>query len=183
MTSFITSETLALLTGGIAFLTLVSSPLMRSRSAILMLQLCATVFFALHYACIGVMAACVVNLICTIQTMAAILAPESRKLNAIGWALIPVIMATAIIFWVGPVSILSSLATIALAVGRMQTDEYKLRFLIIIGGGFWIAHDYIVESWIALSADILTFAIGVGMLVSMMLADQQKSRAVPVRVR
>lgn len=174
MTSFVNSETLALLTGGIAFLTLVSSPLMRSRNSILVLQLCATIFFALHYACIGVMAACAVNMICTIQTVAAILAPESRKLNAIGWALIPVILATAIVFWVGPVSILSSLATIALAVGRMQTDEYKLRILIIVGGAFWIAHDYLVESWIALSADILTLTMGVGMLVSMMLAEQQK---------
>ncbi len=159
------SEAVILSSGALAFATLVASPLMQTRSKILVLQFGATIFFAIHYAAMGVLAACAVNLICSIQTAAAIVAPDSRRISFIGWAMIPVLLATAIVFWAGPVSILSSLATVAIAVGRMQVDEVRLRSLVLLGGVFWIAHDFIVESWIALSADIFCAAFGAYMLL------------------
>lgn len=154
--------------GALAFASLVASPLMKSRSKILFLQFAATIFFATHYAAMGVMAAFAVNAVCSVQTAVAIVAPNSRRMAALGWAMIPVLVATAFVFWAGPVSILSSLATVAIAIGRMQADEIRLRALVLLGGGIWILHDYLVESWIALSADIFCAAFGAYVLYRML---------------
>ena len=146
--------------GGIAFATLVASPLMRGRAGILGMQLAAGVSFATHYAALGVLAASAVNVVGAVQTSVAIFAPSNRKLRNLGWFLVPLILVTALVFWTGPVSILSSLAMAFIAIGRMQEDERRLRTLILIGGAFWIGHDYLVASWIALAADVFCAVFG-----------------------
>lgn len=149
------------LTGYLAFTALVAAPVMRGRTGILVLQLAAGVFFALHYSALGVAAACLSNALGSVQTLLAIFAPRNRYLNNIGWIMVPVLIAVAIIFWSGPTSILSCAAMSFIAVGRMQRNELSLRVLVLIGGFFWMCHDYLIDAWIALAADIFCAAVGI----------------------
>jgi hypothetical protein len=165
--------------GCVAFATLVASPLMPDRRMVLVLQLAAGLSFASHYAALGVLAACAVNVVGSVQTVLAILAPSSRLIRRLGWALVPVLILTAALFWQGPVTILASLAMISIAIGRMQMNELHLRLLVLLGGAFWIGHDLLVQSWIALSADIVCAACGIFVLARRFLPERGVG-AIPV---
>jgi hypothetical protein len=58
----------------------------------------------------------------------------------------------------------------------MQNNQLTLRLMILAGGVFWLAHDYLVGAWIAFSADVLSLTIGVGMLAHLALAETLRPR-------
>ena len=155
--------------GVFAALCLTTAPIFRSRHVILLAQLGAGLGFATHYALLGITVASAANMLGVVQTLAAIFAARSTSMNRLGYLLIVLMAAVGICFWQGPVSALSVMALILIALARMQKDEIRLRFLLLAGGGFWVAHDLIVAAWIPLIADIAALATGVAALAAMVL--------------
>jgi hypothetical protein len=96
---------------------------------------------------------------------------RNAAMNRIGYALIPLMIGVGVYFWTGPTSALCVAAMGLIALGRMQSNQWALRLLILAGGVFWSAHDYLVGSWIALAADGLAVTLGVAVLASMALAE------------
>ncbi len=167
-------------TAGIfAMVCLTSWPLFRSRRGILLAQLGAGVGFATHYALLDLAAPSLVNVLGSVQTVAALFAPRSRALNRIGYGLIPLMMAAGIYFWNGPESMLCVMAMGLIAFGRMQDNQLALRLLILSGGVFWTVHDYLVESWIALTADIGAATLGIAALFTMLFRVTIERRPAP----
>jgi hypothetical protein len=64
-----------------------------------------------------------------------------------------------------------------IALGRMQRNQWTLRLLILAGGAFWSLHDFLVGSWIALAADLLSLTIGLAMLTKMAVTETVRPRA------
>jgi hypothetical protein len=157
-----------LVSGVFAALCLTSAPIFRSRHAILLAQLGAGIGFATHYALLGITVASAANMLGVMQTLAAIFAARSASMNRLGYLLIVLMAAVGIWFWQGPISALSVMALILIALARMQTNEVHLRFLLIAGGCFWTAHDLIGAAWIPLAADIATLATGAAALAAML---------------
>ena len=59
----------------------------------------------------------------------------------------------------------------------MQRNQWHLRLLILAGGVFWSMHDFLVGSWIALAADLLSLAMGLAMLTNMAVTETVRPRA------
>ncbi|KMW59684.1 hypothetical protein AIOL_004666 [Candidatus Rhodobacter oscarellae] len=85
------------------------------------------------------------------------------------------IVAGGIYFWNGPTSALCIAAMALIALGRVQANEWAMRILILVGGIFWSLHDFFVESWIALGADVLSLATGATMLARLAMQKQRHS--------
>ena len=154
------------LTGLAAALCLMVTPLFRSRRTILLAQLAAGICFAAHYACLGITAAAAANVLGIVQILAALFSVRSAAMNRLGYALICLMVLVGLWFWQGPISALSVTATALIALARMQSDELRLRLLLLAGSGFWTMHDLVGEAWIVLAADIGTVLFGVAVLFS-----------------
>ncbi len=165
------------LTGISAAVLLTGAPMLRSRRAILLAQLGASLCFASHYALLGIEAASAVNVLGTVQTVAALFAARSAAMNRLGFGLICLMMLAGVVLWQGPISALSVTATALIALGRMQRDDVHLRLLLLAGGGFWIAHDFIAAAWIPLLADIGAVLTGVVALGAMFISVSWRLRA------
>jgi len=162
--------------GFFALVCLTVCPLFRTRSGILWAQLGAGVGFASHYALLGIAAPSLVNVLGSVQTSAALFSTRSEALNRVGYGLIPLMIGVGSYFWTGPTSALCVVAMGLIALGRMQENQWTLRLLILARGVFWSAHDYLEGAWIALTADLLSLTMGVGMLASMALAENFRLR-------
>ncbi|MBZ8132885.1 YgjV family protein [Afifella sp. IM 167] len=169
ISALLSPEAPAILTGLAAATCLSAAPAFRSRQLVLIAQLGAALCFAAHYLCLGITVAAAVNLLASVQTFAAIFSARSATLNRLGYALICLMALVCLALWQGPVSALSAIATILLALARMQIDEVRLRVLLLAGGVFWVAHDLIGEAWIALAADIGAISTGAVMLASLFI--------------
>lgn len=150
----------ATFTGLAAAACLTAAPAFRSRRMILIVQLAAGVCFAAHYLCLGITVAALANMLGLVQTGAALFAARSAAMNRLGYALIGLMVVMGLFFWQGPVSGLSMAAMVLIALARLQPDEVHLRGLLIAGGLFWVAHDFLAAAWIALAADIGALVIG-----------------------
>jgi len=164
--------------GFFAFLCLAVWPLFRTRSGILVAQLGAGVGFACHYALLGIAAPSLVNMLGSVQTCAALFSTRSGAVNKIGYGMIPLMIGAGIYFWTGPTSALCVAAMGLIALGRMQRNQWSLRLLILAGGAFWSVHDYLVGSWIALAADLLSLTMGLAMLAKMAVTEARRPSAV-----
>lgn len=159
----------AILTGIGAAVCLTITPVFRTRRAILLVQLAAGLFFASHYFCLGIAVAGAVNILGMVQTGAAIFSARGAVMNRLGYVLIVLMVLVGLWFWQGPVSALSVAATALIALARMQQDERRLRILLLAGGLFWIAHDFIAGAWIALAADVGAVLVGLVALSTMLV--------------
>jgi hypothetical protein len=170
-------DTLTILTGVAATLCLTAAPMFRSRRMILLAQLGAGICFAAHYVCLGIAVAAAANMLGTVQTGAALLAGRSAVMSWLGYVLIGLMVLLGLYFWQGPISALSVAATSLIALGRMQSNEVRLRVLLLAGGGFWIMHDFLGEAWIALTADIGAATMGAAVLFSLLFRVTIERRA------
>ena len=153
-----------ILTGLAAALGLTLSPLFRKRRTILLAQLAAGICFAAHYACLDITAAAATNALGLVQVLAALFAARSATMNRLGHVLICLMVLLSLWFWQGPISALSVTATALIALARMQSDELRLRLLLLVGSGFWTIHDFVGEAWILLAADVGVLLSGVAVL-------------------
>ncbi len=159
-----------LLTGLVAATFLTGAPMLRNRRTILLAQLGASLCFASHYALLGIAAASAANVLGSAQTLVALFAARSIAMNRLGYGLICLMILAGCLLWQGPISALSVTATALIAFGRMQQDEARLRLLLLAGGGFWIAHDFIAAAWIPLIADIGAALAGIVALGAMYIS-------------
>lgn len=167
ISAYFPQDPLTLLTGLAAASCLTFAPACRCRRSILLVQLAAGLFFAAHYLCLGLSGGALANILGSVQTAAAIYSTRSAAMHGLGYALIGLMIVFALVFWQGPVTLLSICAMALIALGRMQTDERMLRILVIAGGGFWILYDFIGEAWIALFADIGALSVGIAALLAL----------------
>lgn len=156
------------LTGVAAALCLTAAPMFRSRRLILLTQLAAALCFATHYILLDITVAAVANMLGMVQIGAALFAGRSAIMNRLGYVLVGVMALAGLYFWQGPISGLSMAAMTLIALARMQTNELRLRTLLLAGGGFWVAHDFLGEAWIALTADVGAIIMGVSVLFSLL---------------
>ena len=154
----------AVLTGIAAALCLTAAPLFRHRRTILLVQLAAGLCFSAHYLCLGITVAAAANMLGMVQTSAALFAARSTAMSWLGYALIGLMALAGLWFWEGPISGLSVAAMVLIALARMQSSELSLRLLLLAGGGFWVAHDFLGGAWIALAADIGALVAGAATL-------------------
>lgn len=166
--ALLTLDALVVLTGVGATVCLTASPMFRSRHRILLAQLAAGSFFAAHYLCLGITVAAAAGLLGTVQTGAALLAARSAAMTWLGYALVGLMALMGLFFWQGPISALSVIAMTLIALARMQSDELRLRVLLLAGGGVWALHDFVAQAWIALTADIGAFVMGVTTLFTLL---------------
>jgi Bacterial inner membrane protein len=166
--AILAQDTLTILTGVAATLCLTAAPMFRTRRMILLAQLAAGIFFAAHYLCLGIVVAAVANMLGTAQTGAALLAARSAAMGWLGYVLIGLMVLVGFYFWQGPISALSVAAIALIALGRMQSNELRLRVLLLGGGFFWAIHDFIGEAWIALTADVGAATMGAAALFSLL---------------
>lgn len=152
--------TAVFISGVAAAAILTASPLLRGRQALLYAQLAAGLCFAAHYAFLGIAVAAAVNVIGSVQTIAALSSTRNAAMNRLGYVLIVLMALVGLVFWQGPISALSVAAMSLIALARMQADELRLRALLLAGGSFWLVHDLAGEAWIALAADVGSVAIG-----------------------
>jgi Bacterial inner membrane protein len=150
----------AILTGLAATLCLSTAPLVRGRRMILLVQLGAALSFSAHYLFLGITVAAAANMLGMVQIGAAIFADKSRAMNRLGYLLIGLMVLFGLAFWQGPLSGLAVAAMVLIALARMQAKTLHLRVLLLAGGGFWMAHDFMGAAWIALAADIGAFVMG-----------------------
>ena len=162
-------EAPAILTGVAAALCLTAAPIFRARRTILLVQLAAALCFAAHYFCLGIAVAGAVNILNGFQIGVALFAGRSAAMNRLGYALIGLMVLVGFWFWQGPVSGLSVMATVLIALARMQPSQLGLRVLLLAGGCFWAGHDLAVGAWIALSADIGALLMGLVALSSFLV--------------
>lgn len=165
------------LTGISAAVLLTGSPMLRSRRAILLAQLGASLCFASHYALLGIEAASAANVLGAVQTVAALFAARSAAMNRLGFGLICLMVLAGVLLWQGPISALSVAATALIALGRMQRDDVHLRLLLLAGGGVWIAHDLLAAAWIPLLAGIGAVVTGVVALGAMFVSALWRPQA------
>ena len=162
-------EALTIPSGVTAALCLTVAPMFRTRQTILLVQLAAGICFAAHYYCLGISVASLATVLGAVQTGAAIFSAKGAAMNRLGYGLIVLMALVGLWFWQGPISALSVGAVTLIALGRMQQDELHLRLLLLAGGGLWIAHDFIGEAWIALTADVGAALVGVVALSAMLV--------------
>lgn len=156
---------------------LAACPLMRSRRPLLACQFGAGCAFASHYALLGIDAASAICGLGAAQAGAALFAERLRALDRIGWALIPCMVGAALWFWAGPISLLAAAAMAMVATARMQSEEARLRALLVAGSALRAAHDAMAASWIAFAADLLAGALGAQALARLRRAGASRGMA------
>lgn len=144
---------------------LIGCQMLQSRCGMVGAQFGAGVFFAIHYALLGIDAASFVCALGAVQSAAALFAPRRPILKWTGYVLIPLMIAAGLAFWEEPVSAISIAAMTIVAYARMLTDEVELRLTVLCGTLLWTAHDALIGSAIALGADLTSGLIGLVVLI------------------
>ena len=156
-----------LVTGFAAIACLTGAPLCKARHAVISVQFCASLCFVAHYLCLGFSVAAAMNVLGAVQTLVAIFAGRGTGVTRFGYALILLMVLSGLWFWQSPISGISMIAMVLIAIGRMQVDQIHMRLLILAGGIAWIAHDFLASAWLALIADIGAFATGLAALLAL----------------
>ena len=134
-------------------------PLFSTRAAILKLQLGVAVSFSLHYMLLGADTAAIGNAIGALQVLLSLFFSSTAGLRWLSYAPIPLMLVLGAVSWNGPSSLFAITGTVFQALGRAQLDEQRLRTLVLIGTGFWLAHDALVWSPVAI-VDAISLGVG-----------------------
>jgi hypothetical protein len=149
--------------GVLATAGLAAWPLFQTRNSMLTVQLGALLMLVLHYTLLGVATAAAVNALGATQIVASLVFGTKPRLRWIGYALAGTMVAASIVTWQGFLSVLSGTGMVVVAIGRVQTSARAMRIVVLAGGPFWLAHDLLIASPVAV-ADALSLATGVGVL-------------------
>jgi hypothetical protein len=134
-------------------------PLFRTQRTMLTLQLSAVAGLSLHYALQGIATAATVNALGAIQIAVSLLCGARPGLRWIGYALALAMVASSIVTWQGTLSMLSATGMALVAIGRMQQNAAAMRLIVVAGGPFWLAHDLMIASPVAV-ADAASLGVG-----------------------
>lgn len=165
MTQILLDQPVAAAWGVFGMLCLMTWPLFKQRSTMLIVQLGIGVGLGLHYALLGAPTAATMNAFSAAQVLAAIGMERRPNLRWVYWAIIPLIAVASVVTWTGPQSALAALGMAFITAGRMQSNVLSLRLLILCAQPFWFAHDVMVGSLPAMIADAGSLTIGTAMLL------------------
>ena len=134
-------------------------PLFVSRSSILAVQLGIGVSYSIHYALLSAETAAAGNALGAIQILLALLSGGAARLRWISYLPIPLMLLLGAVTWDGPSSLFATVGTVVLALGRAQLDARRLRKVVMVGTAFWLVHDILIWSPVAM-VDIVSLAVG-----------------------
>jgi surface antigen len=138
-------------------------PVFRARSAMLLTQLAGLIGVSVHYALIGLMTAALVSALGAVQITAALLSNDRRSLSRTGYVVAAMMACTSVVTWRGIASALSGSGMLLITAGRARVNGNSMRLLVLAGEPFWLAHDLMVGSPVAV-ADALCLILGIGTL-------------------
>lgn len=154
----------ALASAVMAILCLSAWPLFQSRPAMLRTQLAALGCLVVHYVLVGAETAAIANLLGAVQLAACLIVGTRPRWQWIGYVLALLVVAASIATWQGMVSAFAAVGTVLVTVGRAQSSAQSMRILVLAGCPFWLVHDLLIASPIAI-ADTASLAIGLWFLV------------------
>lgn len=137
-------------------------PFCRSHRWMLMVQAGIGIGFGLHYALMDATTAAAANALSAAQIIATLLFGAGSRSRWIAYLLLPATVAACIFTWGGPHSLLATIGTLLLGLGRLQTNADRMRILVASGTPFWLVHDLMVASPIAIfdAASLITGMYG-----------------------
>jgi hypothetical protein len=138
---------------------LMTWPLFSTRAAILTVQLGVAVSFGLHYTLLDADTAAIGNAIGALQILLSLFFSNTARLRWAGYMPIPLMLVLGAVSWNGPSSLFATTGAVFQALGRAQLDERLLRTLVLIGTGFWLVHDILVWSPVAI-VDAISLGVG-----------------------
>lgn len=134
-------------------------PLFKRRERILTVQLGAACCYAASYALMGQQTGTAVCLTGAIQTTVALLGRDSRVLDTLRLAFLPVVIGIGALTYAGIPTILAVTACCLVMIGRMQADTLRMRSIQLTAAPFGAAHDVLIGAWPCLAGALAAFAI------------------------
>lgn len=157
-------DTLAVIFGAAGLASQLTWPLLRTRNAILTLQLGMAASYATQY---GLMDAWSGMVVCTIgacQALVALLAGNRPWLPWLGAVFLPLVAAISFVTWSGASSAFALTACCLVMTGRMQRDTLRMRYFLLAASPFGIAYDMSVGAAPALVGACVSACIGLAAL-------------------
>jgi len=93
------------------------------------------------------------------QILLALLSSGTTRLRWISYLPIPLMLVLGALTWNGPGSLFATIGTVVLALGRAQLDAGRLRKFVMVGTVFWLVHDILVWSPVAI-VDVISLTVG-----------------------
>ncbi len=156
--------TLAVIFGAAGLASQLTWPLLRTRNAILTLQLGMAASYAAQYGLMDAWSGMVVCAIGACQTLAAMLAGNRPWLPRLGVVFLPLVAAVSLVTWSGPSSAFALAACCLVMTGRMQRDTLRMRFYLLAASPFGIAYDMSVGAAPALVGACVSACIALAAL-------------------
>jgi hypothetical protein len=169
----ITTEVVAWCVGLLGMTCLAVWPLFRTPAAMLSIQLGAVGGLSAHYALLGITTAAVVNALGALQIVLTLLSTRHPGLRWSGYAVAIAIVASSVFTWQGVLSLLSATGMALVAIGRTQRDEKTMRAVVLAGGPFWLVHDVLIASPVAV-ADAASLLVGLGQIARERFAQRRR---------
>lgn len=139
-------------------------PQMKGRGAMLVVQAVSGLCFLSHYALIGATTGSIMNLLATLQALAAIPLGTRPGFRVIYLLTLPAIALGLALSWTGWPSVMAALGMAGISVGRYQLRVLRFRTILMVTIPFWVAHNLLVGSLPGLLSDTLvTLSSGVGL--------------------
>jgi hypothetical protein len=153
------TDTFILVTALSGAVCLMTWPLFSTRASMLAVQLGVAVSFTLHYMLLQADTAAVGNAIGALQILLSLFFSSAARLRWVSYMPIPLMLVLGAVTWNGASSLFATTGTVFLALGRAQLDERRLRTLVLVGTGFWLVHDTLVWSPVAI-VDAISLGVG-----------------------
>ena len=141
-----------------------SWPLFRGRFGMLLAQLVAGTAFAAHFALLGATTGAVMNVLATVQVIAAIPLGTRPGFRAVYLALLPVIAVGAALTWDGVPSLFAALGIAFVSLSRYQTGVLPLRLFMAAALPCWFVHNVLVGSAPGMISDVVGMSLNAVML-------------------
>ena len=139
-------------------------PMLRSRRAILTLQLAMAASYATQYALMDAWSGAAVCTIGACQTLIALAAGYRPWLRWLGAGFIPLVAGVSLATWTGAASLFALTACCLVMTGRMQRDTLRMRCFLLAASPFGMAYDMSVGAAPALVGACVSACIGIAAL-------------------
>lgn len=157
-------------------------PFCRSRVGMLLAQLVPGVCFAIHLGMLGATTGAALNVLASLQVLAAIPLGSRPNFRLVYLLLLPVIAALMAATWTGLPSLFAAIAMALVSLARYQTRVVPFRIAMVLALPFWLAHSTLIGSLPAMMSDIVGLAVNLWMLARAGMAASAKpvlDRATP----
>lgn len=154
----------AALCGAVGLSCQLTWPLMRTRPAILGVQMGIGAGYGLQYMLLGASCGAAICFLGATQTAVALLAGDRPWLKTMGLFFLPVVALITFVTWGGASSLLALTACSLTMVGRMQGDMIRLRSFLLSAAPFGISYDLSVGAGPALCGALISAVLSALML-------------------